>query len=51
MGVDVAEWRRFRLHRLDQREQHGVLEDIGEVAGVIGVAIIHGRHNEAERPV
>jgi hypothetical protein len=44
MRVDVAERRRLGLHRLDQREQHGVLQDIGEVAGVVGVAVIHGGH-------
>ena len=46
MGVDEAERRRLGLQRLDQRQQHGVFEDVGKVAGVIGVAIVHGGHGK-----
>src|SRR6185312_6169669 len=43
MRVVVAERRWLGLQRFQQRQQHRVLEYIGEIAGVVGVAIVHGR--------
>ncbi|MFK4584244.1 hypothetical protein ABIF83_007721 [Bradyrhizobium ottawaense] len=42
MGVDDAERPRLVLQIGDDARQHDVLDDIGEVAGVEGVTIIHG---------
>ena len=43
MGVEHT--KRFVLlrHIDDQPGQHGVLEDIGEVSGVVDVTVIHSR--------
>src|SRR3546814_16300038 len=35
-------WRVLDLQPRDGQRQHGVLDHIGEVPGVIGVAIVHG---------
>ena len=45
MGVDDAERRRLGAQVHQNADQHRVLDDIGEVAGVKGVAIIHGRNS------
>ena len=42
MGVDDAERRRFLAQMHEDAHQHRVLDHIGEIAGVKGVAIIHG---------
>jgi hypothetical protein len=43
MGVDDAERARLVLEIGDDARQHDVLDDIGEVAGMEGVAVIHAR--------
>ena len=42
MGIEDAERRRLRAQMQQDAHEHRVLEDIGEVAGVKGVAIVHG---------
>ena len=42
MGVDDAEGGVLRLQPLDQERQDGVLDHVGEAAGVEGVAVVHG---------
>ena len=41
MRIDVAERRRLELERIEQADQDGVFEDVGKVAGMEGVAIVH----------
>src|SRR5262249_10604068 len=41
MGVDDTKPLVLLLEILDQAAEHGVLDDIGEIAGVVGVAIVH----------
>ena len=41
MGVDDAESRRLGAQVHENAHQHGVLDDIREIAGVEGVAIVH----------
>src|SRR5262249_11807723 len=40
--VDVAERRVLLAQLLDQRDEHGVLDHVGDTAGVEGVAGVHG---------
>ena len=41
MGVDETE-RRLLTHEIgEETRQEGVLEDVGEIAGVEGVAVVH----------
>src|SRR5690606_17422286 len=42
MRVDVAKGGVLALKMLDHQRQHGMLLDVGEISGVIGVSIIHG---------
>ncbi len=42
MRVDDAERRRLQLQVLDDERQHGVLDDVREISGVVGVAVVHG---------
>ena len=41
MGVDDAERRRLVAQMCQHAAQRGVLHDVGEVAGVIGVSVVH----------
>ena len=41
MGVDDAERGRLLAQVMQDTAQHRVLEDIGEAAGMEGVAVIH----------
>ena len=41
MGVDDAKRTGLAVQMREHAAQHGVLHDIGEVAGVIGVTIVH----------
>jgi hypothetical protein len=43
MGVDDAERSGFVAQVREHAAQHGVLHDVGEVAGVIGVTVVHRR--------
>ena len=45
MGVDDAERRRLGAQVHQNANQHRMLDHIGKVAGVKGVAIIHGRNS------
>ena len=49
MGVDHAEALVLFLQVREQRHQCQMLDDIGEIAGVIGVAIVHLRGNRRGR--
>ena len=42
MGVDDAERGRLVAQMHEDARQHRVLDDVGEIAGVKGVAIVHG---------
>jgi hypothetical protein len=42
MGVDDPKRRRFQLEILDQPAEDEVLHHIGEIAGMEGVAVVHG---------
>ena len=42
MGVDHAERRRLAAQIMQDAAKHRMLEHIGEIAGMEGVAIIHG---------
>ena len=51
MGIDDAERLVLALQIVDEPCQHRVLDDVGEVAGVEGVAVIHDRYrSEGPRP-
>ncbi len=41
MGVDHAERRGLFAQVQQHAAEHGVLDDVGEVAGVIGVTVVH----------
>ena len=41
VGVDDAERRRFLAQMEQHAAQHGMLNDVGEIAGVIGVSVVH----------
>jgi hypothetical protein len=41
MQVENPEGGRLRLQMLQDAGQHDVLHHVGEIAGVIGVAVIH----------
>ena len=41
MGVDDAEGRRLVAQMHQHAAQHRVLDDVGEISGVIGVAVVH----------
>ena len=41
MSVDEAERRLLALEMNEDARQDGVLEDVGEIAGMKGVAVIH----------
>ena len=41
MGVDHAKGGGLRAQMQQNAHQHGVLEDIGEIAGMKGVAVVH----------
>ena len=43
MGIDHAECRILRAEMHQHADEQGVLEDIGEVSGMKGVAIVQGR--------
>jgi nitrite reductase/ring-hydroxylating ferredoxin subunit len=43
MRIDVAERRRLGLQGIEHADERGVLEHVGEVAGMEGMAIVHGR--------
>jgi len=43
MGVDDAERARLVLQICQDAREHDVLDDIGEAAGVKGVAVVHGK--------
>ena len=43
VGVEHLQRPRIGLHALQKLQQGGVLDDIGEIAGVKGVAIVHRR--------
>ncbi len=43
MGVDDAESGRLAAQVMQNAAEHGVLEHVGEAAGMEGVAIVHGR--------
>ncbi len=43
MGVDDAERSRLVVQMREHASKHGVLHDVGKVAGVIGVAVVHRR--------
>ena len=45
MGVDDAERRRLVAQVHQNADQHRMLDDVGEVAGVKGVAIVHERNS------
>jgi len=40
--IEVEEWRGLLLQVLDEHHEHHVLQHVREVAGVVGVAIVHG---------
>lgn len=42
MGVDDAEGCLFLLESLGKECKHGVLDDVGKVAGMVSMTIIHG---------
>ena len=49
MRVDDAERRFLSLHVFEHEGEHGVLQHVGEIARVVGVAVVHGasmRRNE-----
>jgi hypothetical protein len=41
MGVDHPECVVLALHVGDDRRQHRVLQHVGEISGMVGVAVIH----------
>ena len=41
MGVDDTEGRRLRTQMHQDANEHRVLDDVGEIAGMKGVAIVH----------
>ena len=41
MGVDHAERRRLLAQMHEDAREHRVLDDVGEIAGMEGVAIVH----------
>ena len=41
MGVDDAEGRRLRAQMHQDANEHRVLDDVGKIAGMKGVAIVH----------
>ena len=50
MGVDDAKRRRLLLQIGQDADQHDVLDDVGEVAGMEGVAIVHDGFAERSLP-
>ncbi len=43
MRIQVAERRVFPMQGLEQQGKHDVLEDVGKIAGVEGMAVIQGK--------
>ena len=43
MGVEQEEGFVLLLQVLDHERQKAMLHDVGEIAGVIGVTVVHGR--------
>jgi hypothetical protein len=41
MGIQDRKRRRFPFERIEAKKKHGVLQDIGVIAGVKGVAVVH----------
>jgi hypothetical protein len=41
MRVEIAVRRVFTIQMVQQGEKHDMLEDVGAVAGMIGVTVIH----------
>src|SRR5690606_21776437 len=41
VSVDHPKWRRLSFQMLDDERQNGMFQHIAEVAGVIGVAVVH----------
>jgi hypothetical protein len=50
VGVEHEERAVLALEAVDQGQLHDVLEHIGVVAGMEGVAIVHGRQCTGRRP-
>lgn len=43
MGIEDAERRRLLAQMREDQHEHDVLHDVGEIAGMEGVAVVHGR--------
>jgi hypothetical protein len=41
MGVEITKRSGFVVQRLEEQSQHDVLGDVGEIAGVEDVAVVH----------
>ena len=50
MGVDQGQRTLFELQGSDESDQKAMLHDIGAVASMEGMAIIHWNPNSADRP-
>src|SRR3989344_740227 len=51
MRVEIAEWRIFTVQGLEQQGKHDVLEDVGKIAGVEGMAVIQGKRSLKPTPL
>jgi hypothetical protein len=50
MGIQDAECRRLLPQVRHHAREDGVFDDLGEISGVVGVAIVHGGRCTSRRP-